>query len=389
MKKIIITFLCLALFCSTVSAQSVRYKLQQAADEYLKTHKIDEGITSVTVSVYSPKLDKTETVTSGYIDNLLSKITTTDNLYQIGSITKSFTAVILLQLEAESIGFSIDDKISKYLPQYPKWKDVTVKQLLNMTSGIPSYTDNEKFWQDFSRHPYHNVKPEQIIDYVYNQPSSFNPGEGWYYNNTGFIMAGMIIEKITGHTVEEEINHRFLKPENSSHLILNNSLYLTHGYTDAIYQRMVHGYIHKKKHARHFSLNADTTNFTLTWAGAAGVITGTPSDVINWAQALYTSTDLLPEAQRKKLTACVSMVTGKPIDESKVDKEIECFGLGIGKLISSEGVAYTYEGSTLGYRVVYLYIPSTRIVVSVAVNSSEEIDHIDDLIDKAYSIIKH
>jgi hypothetical protein len=71
MKKIIIIFLCLELFCCHVSAQSLSGNTQQAANEYLEAHKIDEGISSVTLSVYSPKLNKTETVTSGYTDNSL------------------------------------------------------------------------------------------------------------------------------------------------------------------------------------------------------------------------------------------------------------------------------------------------------------------------------
>lgn len=391
MNKIIISiFLFLFIMirpASYAQALSFQERLQQAANEYLQLHQKDEGITAVTLSVYSPKLLKVETVVSGYTDNSSLNKIDANNLYQIGSITKSFISVILLQLEAENTGFNINDKLGKYLPQYTKWKDITVKQLLNMTSGIPSYTEDKKFWQDFANHPYHDFKPQEIVNYVYEQSSQFNPGKRWHYNNTGYILAGMIIERITGRTLKEEINNRFIKPGNSSHLTLNNTLYLTHYYPVSISQRMVHGYIHKKKHAQYFGFNRDTTNFTLTWAGAAGAITSTPADVLDWTKALYTSTNLLPEKQRKELTSCVSMETGLPVDENKVTTEIECFGLGIGKLISPQGIAYTYEGSTIGYRAVYLYVPSTQIYISTALNSSDDVDNIDNLIDKAYSIL--
>lgn len=359
-------------------------QLQAAADDYIKTYGKEEYISAVTLSVNSPSLKKTETVLSGYTDFSSSNPLAEPNLYQIGSITKSFISVILLQLEATpGINFSINDTLSKYLPQYPQWGDITVKQLLNMTSGIPNYTEDYDFWRDQANNPYRIIQPDDLVAYTYGKPLRFSPGEGWHYSNTNYILAGMVIQKITGHTVTDEINSRFLKPGNSSNLSLNNTFYLTDSYPDAIYQRMVHGYMHAQKFSMFFPLKTDVTSFSLSWAGAAGALTGTPADVINWVQALFSSTKLLPNQQQIELESCVSLKTGKPPTQD----DDGCFGLGIGKEFSSEGIVYMYEGGTLGYRVIYYYFPREQITIAIGVNSAADVDHTDVLINKVYEIL--
>ena len=95
-----------------------------------------------------------------------SKPVTSDSLFQIGSNTKVFTSVILLRLEAEGV-LSIDDTLARWLPQYPAWKRVTIRQLLNMTSGIPTYDLTPDWNKDYDDNPYRKFTPEDLVAYVY------------------------------------------------------------------------------------------------------------------------------------------------------------------------------------------------------------------------------
>jgi D-alanyl-D-alanine carboxypeptidase len=118
-----------------------------------------------------------------------------NTLFQIGSITKGFTAALILALEAEG-KLNIDQTIGNWLPLYPAWKDVTIRRLLHMTSGLPNYTESlalDKLWvSDPDRH----YTLEDLIDYAYpSETVDLPPNEGWFYSNTNYVLAGMIAEK--------------------------------------------------------------------------------------------------------------------------------------------------------------------------------------------------
>src|SRR3954452_5179048 len=107
-----------------------------------------------------------------------------DSLWEIGSNTKAFTSVLLLQLEAEH-RLSIDDPLGKWLPQYPQWRDVTIRRLLNMTSGIPNYTAQPALLADFPADPHQYFTPERLVSYVVGLPAT----SGYSYSNTNYILA--------------------------------------------------------------------------------------------------------------------------------------------------------------------------------------------------------
>src|SRR4029079_16510385 len=110
-------------------------------------------------------------------------------LFQIGSITKSFVSAIILQLEADpTYHFSINDKLGKFFPEYPKWQDVTIKQLMNMTSGIPSYSNSEVFFEKYSADPYYDSTYQDMLNMVKDQDVLFKPGKQWDYSNTNYIL---------------------------------------------------------------------------------------------------------------------------------------------------------------------------------------------------------
>jgi D-alanyl-D-alanine carboxypeptidase len=129
--------------------------------------------------------------------------------FRIGSNTKSFTSVIILQLCDEK-KMSLDDPLSKYLPEYGRWSKVTLRQLLNMTSGIFNFTDDAAFWAAVQAEPLMEHKPAQLVAIAAAHEDVASPGRKWSYSNTNYILLGMIIEKVTGRSAGREITSRII-----------------------------------------------------------------------------------------------------------------------------------------------------------------------------------
>ena len=134
-------------------------------------------------------------------------------LWQIGSNTKAFTAVILLQLEAEG-KLSISDPIGRWLPQYPAWRHITVRQLLDMTSRIPDYLYQPAFATAFAADQDTRFTAARLVSYVAGLP--LGPA-GYHYTNTDYILAQMIIEKVTHDSYADQLTKRIVTPLRLSH----------------------------------------------------------------------------------------------------------------------------------------------------------------------------
>lgn len=154
---------------------------------------------------------------------------TPDTVFRIGSITKQFTAIALLQLQEEE-KLNVGDPISKYLPDYPNGDQITLHHLLSHTSGIPSITDFPNL-QDIQRHP---TTINQLLDYFKNCPLNFKPGTNCDYSDSGYILLGAIIEAISRKSYEDQIQTKILDP------LHMHSTYYDHHH--AIIPRRAHGY---------------------------------------------------------------------------------------------------------------------------------------------------
>ncbi|MFI5687088.1 serine hydrolase domain-containing protein [Streptomyces sp. NPDC051636] len=145
-----------------------------------------------------------------------------DDRYRVGSITKTFVSTVLLQLEGEG-RLSLDDKVEKWLPGVVHGhghdgRQITVRQLLNHTSGIYNYTADEDFGRTyflkdgFFRHRYDTLTPKQLVAVAMRHKPDFAPGTSWSYSNTNYVLAGMVIQSVTGRSYAEEITHRIIEP---------------------------------------------------------------------------------------------------------------------------------------------------------------------------------
>ena len=196
---------------------------------------------------------------------------TPDTRFRLGPMTKQFTAMIILQLVEEG-KLKLDVPITTYIPDYPKDKgeEITIHNLLTHTSGIPNYTDLASF-SGIMRNP---VTPINLIKTFWNLPLDFEPGTKFKYSNSGYIVLGYIIEKVTGKSYEEVLKEKIFEP-----LGMKNSGY---DHTSAIIPKRASGY--NKAGTDYFN----ATYLDMSVPFSAGALYSTVEDLYIWDQALYT-----------------------------------------------------------------------------------------------------
>jgi D-alanyl-D-alanine carboxypeptidase len=268
---------CVLASCSSpAAAPAAHAPLEQALSTdlsgYLARRGAVEHISAASLSVSlnsdTPNID----VAAGTTTFGGSVPVTPTYLFQIGSNTKSFTSTCILQLEAQG-KLSIHDRVGKWLPEYPAWKNVTIEHLLDMTSGIPTYDANQSMLSAYAANPLRLFSTRELIAYVYPN-TAFAPGKGWLYSNTNYLMAQMIVEKVTHHDYADELASRFFKGGPK----LADTSYDSNVSPGPILARMVAGYF--------FSNDADNAGLaplygdnvkadSLSWAQGAGAVVAT------------------------------------------------------------------------------------------------------------------
>lgn len=207
-----------------------------------------------------------------------------DTRFRLGSITKQFTSMLVLQL-AQQGKLKLEGKISEYLPDYPKKTGdrVTLHHLLTHTSGIPGYTEFPSFFRDMSRNP---SSPEAFVKTFADSALLFEPGAKFSYSNSGYFLLGAIIEKVSGKTYEQLLQENILGPVNMS-----STGYDHHG---TILKKRASGYT--KNPAGY--VNAEYLDMSLPYS--AGSLYSTVEDLYLWDRALYTD-KLLPASLKELL----------------------------------------------------------------------------------------
>jgi D-alanyl-D-alanine carboxypeptidase len=387
-RSIVVALIALSM-CSASAAQpsdsALTASLQTALDTYVATRAKPEHISAASLSISLKGAEKNIDLAAGTTKypKAGTKVVPA-NLFEIGSITKSFTSVAILHLETAK-KLTIADKLGTWLPQYPAWKDVTIRRLLDMTSPIPGYDNEPSIGKIMGNEPHHVFTPQELVASVYPHNGKPKPVHGWTYSNTNYILAQMIVEKAGGKPYADVVRELF------DRVGLKNTYYEQNSYPSSITDRMVSGYFFS-----HDSGNAplapllghDVKNDSVSWMQAAGGIVSSMQDVSRWALALYEG-PLLADKQRSELMTVVSDKTGEPI--SGPSKEHPgAFGLGVGAgFRPSLGTYWYYQGMTLGYRVLYAYFPANGAVIVVGLNSQpdEKQNHNGPLLEEIYGIL--
>ncbi|HEY1654933.1 MAG TPA: serine hydrolase domain-containing protein [Candidatus Tumulicola sp.] len=348
---------------------SLRGALQRDLNQYLNARGTIEHLSAISLSVSLHATSSPIALTAGRSRyGGAGTAATPDDLWQIGSNTKAFTATTLLQLEAEG-SLNLDQTVGHWLPRYPAWKSVTIRRLLNMTSGIPTYDSVPAMLAAYAKNPKRNFTISELIAYVYpeNNPHAPPPTNGYSYSNTNYLLAELIVERATRKSYASELTRRLFKP-----LGLSRTFYAETQYPRDILDRMVAGYFFSKDDAPLAPLmRADVHADSVSWLRAAGAIVSTPDDLTRWVRALYAGRLLAPR-QRSELLSVVSVKSGKPIAKTSL-ADPRGFGLGVVQLTDPQmQTVWYYEGDTMGYRMVYVYFPRRDAVIAFGLNSAPD-----------------
>lgn len=204
--------------------------------------------------------------------------------FKAASVTKTFTSMAILQLAEEGM-LNLDDTLEQWLPgMVPNGEDMTLRHLLNHTSGIPDFTASLGWLVPLHIDPLKQWTPEELIQLAFAETQSlFPPGEGWYYSSTGYILLGLVIEQVTGETWESEVQQRFIEP-----LGLRNTVVPLTGEA-AIAEEYIHGYINQYE-VTGGALGEDKLTrvgpLDPSFTGAAGNMISTVADLSRWATAI-------------------------------------------------------------------------------------------------------
>jgi D-alanyl-D-alanine carboxypeptidase len=261
-------------------------------------------------------------------------------VYRIGSVTKQFTATLVMQA-VEHRKVSLDDTLGSILPTSPKdWQAVTVRQLLNHTAGIPSYTELPDYLELIQQ----PVTPDHINDRILSKPLDFEPGTQWKYSNSGYILLGMILERLYGEPFREILRKGILAPlgmrhtyfTTEDHSVMNRA----RGYT------MTAGRVEPAEY------------IYMVWPFTAGEMESTAEDLAAWDAALYGAKILRPSSLKQMWTPATLR------DGSRV-------GYGMGWAIgSANGIPIVdHSGGINGFRCYIQRTPTLGSTVIVLTNT--------------------
>ncbi|MFJ8898019.1 serine hydrolase domain-containing protein [Streptomyces sp. NPDC102351] len=264
------------------------------------------------------------TTTAGVGDLRTERKRSPQDRYRVGSITKTFVATVLLQLEAEG-KLSLDDTVDTWLPGLVTGNGhdgtrITLRQLLNHTSGVFNYTADEDFGrtyflkEGFFEHRYDTLAPEELVRIATSHEPDFAPGAGWNYSNTNYVLAGMVIEKATGRPYGEEVRRRVIAPLHLTGTSVPGTRTGVPGPSSRAYGKLTRdgsGPVH------------DVTRLNPSMAFSAGEMISDSKDLGRFYRALLTGR-LLPREQLDEMTDTVAVDARNGYGLGLMKTELSC-----------------------------------------------------------------
>jgi D-alanyl-D-alanine carboxypeptidase len=298
-------------------------------------------------------------LTAGVSDRATGRPMQPDDRMLVGSTGKTFVAAVALQLVSEG-KLDLDALISEYLGDEP-WFDrvpnssrVTVRMLMTHTSGIIRYEFNEAFLTDLLADPDRVWKPEELLAYLFDTEAPFAAGEGWTYSDTNYIILAMIIERLAGRTLYEEIEGRLLQPLDLGEMVPSD-------------RRTIPGLIQGYAGEGNPFTGTDEVirdgqfaiNPQFEWAG--GGFAGTPRTLARWAADIYEGRAYDPALLEEALD-------GVP---ARLGRDTR-YGLGVIIWPMEVGTAWGHSGFFPGYLTEMRYFPDHRLAIAWQVNTSDQ-----------------
>lgn len=261
-----------------------------------------------------------------------------DAPYQIASVSKQFTAAALLLLEDQG-KLNLDDKISAYIPGITGGERMTIRQLLSHTSGLQDYWPQDYSFGAMAR----PITPQGIVDRWAKKPLDFEPGTQWQYSNTGYVVAGMIVEKVAGMPLIDFLDVHIFKPLGMT--AIDQDLAIGKGYPQG-YQRFALGPVRPEKPAAH------------GWLFAAGELAMSATDLAKWDIARINRTILPTDDWITQET---------PVKLS--DGTSNGYGLGVFAATQQGHKIIEHSGEAVGFLSENIVFPEDKAAVVVLVNA--------------------
>jgi D-alanyl-D-alanine carboxypeptidase len=294
----------------------------------------------------------------GVRDTATGEPMATDLYTRIGSLTKSFTTTAILQLVDEG-KLGLDDPISKYVPGVPNGDKITIRQLAAMRSGLFSYSDETNAM--VLSQPQRQWTPQEVLEIAFRHPPLFPPGTDFDYSNTNTVLLGLVVEKVSGQSLNTYIEEHLTRPAKLEHTLFPTDAALPSPHT--------HGYLKTPE-----GKVVDTTDWDPSWTWAAGHMVSTVDDLQIWARDLATGKLLSPATQREREQSFMlapSEGTGS------------LYGLGV----ENQNGWIGHNGNISGYQTYAYYLPPERTTMVVIVNSSVDLIGVWNLVTEIVKII--
>lgn len=260
-------------------------------------------------------------------------------VYRIASITKQFTAAAVMRLVERGV-VRLEDPVTKHLPQYPQWSAVTVRQLLNHTSGIRSYTSLPAWRETWD----HELTPARIVALVEKDALEFVPGARWSYNNTGYVLLGMIVERVTRQSYALHLQRQFFTP-----LGMRTAGYCPSRPTQS-------------SHARGYTLKNDALApadfLSMSHPHAAGALCMSVPDYLRWQSALVSG--------RVVNARSLALMAGP---ERLADGSSTNYGFGLARGSVADRPTMQHGGGINGFSTVQLWFPTDSLSIVAFVNT--------------------
>ncbi len=299
-----------------------------------------------------------------------------DTYFRAASNTKTMTAAVILQL-AQASKLSLDDPVSKYVAGVPNGGNITIAELLEMRSGLYSYTDAPEISASMDHDPAKVWSPAELLAIAFAHPPNFPPGKAYEYSNTNYVLLGLIIEKVDAETLAKSLQDRLFGPLHLQHTELPAPA------VNAIPSPYSHGYLYGSASVVMLGsppyspevqaaaragtlLPKDYTGLNHSFAEGAGAVISTASDLATWIEALVAGRVLNAAYQRRWLDSLQLEDPSKPRGQR--------YGYGISQISWGPNAIYFHGGETPGYNSFMGYDPNNHVTLVVWTNLTVSLD---------------
>ena len=357
-----VSILLFPVFATFVFAGAPQQVTAERVDEVVNGMMKERHIPGLSIAISMPGkiIEKSYGIANAEYNIPLEK----DSVFEIGSISKTFTAIGILILQEQG-KLSVNDRLTKYFPQYPGLQDITLKHLLQHTSGIKEMQETEPIKSQREK----DRTPQEVMAILAQEPLDFEPGHNAQYSNIGCIILGVVIEKVTGMSYSDFLTKMITKPLGMNHTML--------GSRRTIVPKRVSGFAYTDR-------LTNTPYESLILPYASGGIISTSSDLIK-LKKVFDGEALISKDSVSEMFAQVVLSDGTK-KELPLGPVRMTFGYGLDSAIIKDKIIPAKTGGISGFNSYFAYYPETKTMVAVTSNLDNSLPALIMIVDKLFGL---